>query len=124
MTQAKSGVTLTNAGLPYLRIRSAVTGGVVLEGREESVRKEEALAERFLDIFNDEKEANVSRPLKNVSGYGHVGHAVRAGRGNCQPRRLRRIVGQVRACKTSMVMCPVAAARRITAGGRTLLGWV
>ena len=47
MKQAKSGVTHTNAGLPYLRIRSAVTGGVVLEGREESVRKEEALAERF-----------------------------------------------------------------------------
>ena len=69
MTQAKSGVMLTKAGHPYLRIRSAVTGGVVLEGREESVGKEEALAERLRDIFNDEKEANVSRPLKNDSGY-------------------------------------------------------
>ena len=88
MTQAKSGVTLTNAGLPYLRIRSAVTGGVVLEGREESVRKEEALAELFRDIFIDEKEAHVFQPLKYVSGYGHVRHAVRAGSGNCQPRRL------------------------------------
>ena len=67
MTQAKSGVMLANAGLPYLRIRNAVTGGVVLERREESVRKEEALAERLRDIFNDEKEANLSR--KNVSGY-------------------------------------------------------
>ena len=123
MTQAKSGVTLTNAGLPYLHFRSAGTGGVVLEGREESMRNEEALTERFRDIFNDEKEANVSQPLKNVSEYGHVRHAVRAGSGNCQPRRLQRIVGQVRACKTSMVMCPVAAARRITAAGRTLLGW-
>ena len=45
MTQAKSGVRLTNAGIPYLRIRSAVTGGVVLEDREESLKKEEALAE-------------------------------------------------------------------------------
>ena len=62
-------IMLTNAGLPYLRIRSAVTGGVVLEGREKSVRKEEALAERLRDIFNDEKEANVTRPLKKVSGY-------------------------------------------------------
>ena len=44
MTQAKSGIMLTNAVLPYLRISSAVTGGVVLEGREECVRKEEALA--------------------------------------------------------------------------------
>ena len=69
MTQAKSGIMLTNAGHPYLRIRSAVTGAVVLEGREECVRKEEALAERLRDIFNDEKEANMSRPLKNVSGY-------------------------------------------------------
>ena len=69
MTQVKSGIMLANAGLPYLRIRSAVTGGVVLEGREESVRKEEALAERLHDIFNDEEEANVSRPLKNVLGY-------------------------------------------------------
>ena len=69
MTQAKSGIMLTNAVLSYLRISSAVTGSVVLEGREECVRKGEALAERLRDIFNDEKEANVSRPLKNVSGY-------------------------------------------------------
>ena len=34
------------------------------------------------------------------------------------------IIGQVRRCKTSMVMCSVAAVRRITAAGRILLGWV
>ena len=54
MAQAKSGVMLANAHFPNLHIRSSVIGILILEDGEKNVNAD----------ARNEKEVNVSRPLK------------------------------------------------------------
>lgn len=135
MAMAQEKVDIGELGIPGIKLKRAATGARLIEiSGAERDGKADALAAKLREAL-DPAIVEVSRPIKSVdlrvlglcdSATPELVRAAVARRGECPEADVR--VGEIRedhaGTRTAWVRCPVAAAKRLTSGGRLLVGWV
>ena len=137
MAAAKSKISLQEVGISDLSAQRSITGGLILEipGKDTS-EKADNLAERLRQLFKDEGEIRISRPMNKaeirISGMDdsitpqEVVDAI-ADLGSCSKDNIK--VGAIRRRWNSgmgsvWAQCPVTAVKKLAAVGRIKIGWV
>lgn len=135
MAEARRRVKLSDIGITHLRPKVAATGAMILEiPGENSVAKADLLATRLKEVL-EEKGVKIHRPTKSeelrVSGLEdsvtskEVAEAI-AEAGGCKDIEVK--VGGIRKAPSGLgavwVQCPAAAAKKLAAVGRVMVGWV
>ncbi|XP_026317777.1 nucleolar protein dao-5-like [Hyposmocoma kahamanoa] len=130
---ATAAVDLGSLGIPHVRVRNTQTGARIIEvPGATSAGKADTLAAKLEEVIGG--LATVTRPTKTadlrVTGLDESVtpekiRTVVAAKGQCSPSLVS--VGAVRLAPngrgSALVRCPVAAAQRVTAAGRLLVGW-
>lgn len=135
LAQAKSNVDLAGLGITGLRFRTAVTGARIFEiPGSGSGDKADALAAKLREVLNPE-DVRISRPTicaeMRISGLddsvttGEVIAAI-SQKGECPGEAVKatEIRRNYAGLGTTIVRCPVTAAKKVVNGGRLLVGWV
>lgn len=136
MVAAKREIRLEDLGIPSIRPRLAITGGLLLEiAGEDRAAKADALAEKMKEALRD-RGIKVSRPSKasevRVSGLGisatvaEVQQAISAvaeaeGGGQISVGRVGRMANGLGAV---LVRCPMTVAKKLEESGHLMVGWV
>ncbi|CAD1469692.1 unnamed protein product [Heterotrigona itama] len=69
---------LESAGIKEIRVRRAITGGVIIEiPGEKSAKKADQLAGRLREFFPDGRGLKMTRPIKMAERSGRLGHSGR-----------------------------------------------
>ncbi|XP_049886840.1 zinc finger CCHC domain-containing protein 3-like [Pectinophora gossypiella] len=135
LAQARARIKLDELGIGAVRFRRAVTGARILEvtGSTSNV-KADSLAQKLREAL-DENVVRVNRPIRSaemrISGLDDsvttedlVAAVARAGQ--CAADQVK--PGEIRRDKTGLdsvwLRCPVDAAKKVSEGGRLLVGWV
>ena len=134
---ARKKIYLPDIGLPNVKIRHTVAGGIMVEiPGENSVAKADELADRLRRIFSGDGEIKVSRPTKRselrISGLDatisneEVAEAI-ATKCDCPVHEIR--VGEIkkrspRALGAVWVQCPSTVAKILADAGRITIGWI
>ncbi|CAH2228329.1 jg7360, partial [Pararge aegeria aegeria] len=132
---AKARINAADIGAQGVRLRKAATGGRLFEfPGASSAEKADSLARKLREVLGDEV-VRVSRPTKSVDlritglddsvTSAEVIAAV-ATVGGCPVEQVRsgEVVSGYDGLGAVLVHCPVAAAKKVVAGGRLLVGWV
>ncbi|XP_049871993.1 uncharacterized protein LOC126380845 [Pectinophora gossypiella] len=135
LAQARARIKLDELGIGAVRFRRAVTGARILEVTgSTSNEKADSLAQKLREVL-DEDVVRVNRPIRSaemrISGLDDsvtaedlVAAVARAGQ--CAADQVK--PGEIRRDKTGLgsvwLRCPVAAAKKVSEGGRLLVGWV
>ncbi|XP_023940561.2 uncharacterized protein LOC112047623 [Bicyclus anynana] len=135
ITFAKEKINAADIGAHGVRLRKAATGGRLFEfPGASSADKADLLANKLREVLGDDF-VTVSRPIKSVDlrvtglddsvTSAEVIAAV-ASVGGCPADQVRAgvVVSGYDGLGAVLVHCPVAAAKKIVAGGRLLVGWV
>ncbi|XP_039762495.1 uncharacterized protein LOC120635545 [Pararge aegeria] len=132
---AKANINAADIGAQGVRLRKAATGGRLFEfPGASSAEKADSLATKLREVLGDEV-VRISRPSKSVDlritglddsvTSAEVIAAV-ATVGGCPVEQVRagEVVCGYDGLGAVLVHCPVAAAKKVVAGGRLLVGWV
>lgn len=134
MLRAKSGIRLSDLGITSVRVKRAITGGIVMEvPGEASAARADALAAKLRETLAG-MGVRVARPCKQaeIRLYGlddsvtsaEVAAAVATASG-CAAEAVA--TGDVRMSPgglgTAWVRCPTGVARRLAVEGRVVVGW-
>lgn len=132
MTEARRKVKLKELGITHVRPKIAVTGAIILEIPGENSAVKDSLAEKLRVALAD-KAVRIARPTKSadirvVGLDDSVTKAdlatVIARVGECLPAEIK--VGEVRRAQSELgvawAQCPAAAAKKVVAAGRVVVG--
>jgi hypothetical protein len=133
LTKATTSFSLAEVGLDHIRMRKTADGARILEvSRSDGGRAAERLCEKLAEIIGE--EARVYQPVKvaglRVSGLMETATpeavaAAIAAKGECAVGDVK--VGAIRegfgGSGSTLVKCPVTAARKVCEGGRIVVGW-
>lgn len=133
LTKATTSFSLAEVGLDHVRMRKTADGARILEvSRSDGGRAAERLCEKLKEIIGE--EARIYQPVK-MAGLRVLGlietatpeavTAAIAAKGGCTAEEVR--VGAIRegfgGSGSTLVRCPVTAARKVCEGGRITIGW-
>ena len=137
LAKARAQIGLSEIGGPVARIRQTAAGGILFEiPGKDRFEKADVLAARLSEVFAEEKEVRISRPLRRaeirILGLdmaiqpGDVQKAIVAACG-CKAEEVK--VGEIRkrsprGMGTAWVQCPASAAKVLVDQGRIVIGWV
>lgn len=132
MAKAERSIDLKALGIEGLRLRTAVTGGRILEvAGADRAQKADRLAAKLREVL---EEVRVARPVRcvemRISGLSDSATeetvaASLAAEGGCSADQIK--VGVIKRPPgrqgTAWLRCPVEAARKLTDGRRIVVGW-
>ncbi|XP_049886383.1 uncharacterized protein LOC126380833 [Pectinophora gossypiella] len=135
LAEARSKIKLDELGISAVRFRRAMTGARILElSGTTSNDKADSLAQKLRETLSEDV-VRINRPVKtaemrisglddSVTAEDLVAAVARAGQ--CGADQVK--TGEIRRNKTGLgsawLRCPVAAAKKVSEGGRLLVGWV
>lgn len=134
MAAAKERIRLSECGISTVRMKRAVTGGLVLEvSGPECVKQADVLATRMREKLAD-LPVHIARPFKTgevrvmdldeAVSSTEVAAAV-ASAGDCLAAEIK--VGEIRRARSGLasawVRCPVSAVRKLATAKRICVGW-
>ncbi|XP_049870366.1 uncharacterized protein LOC126369845 [Pectinophora gossypiella] len=135
LAEARSKIKLDEMGIGAVRFRRAVTGARILEvSGTSSIEKADSLAQKLREALNEDV-VRINRPTKmaemritglddSVTAEDLVAAVARVGQ--CASDQIK--PGEIRRDKTGLgsvwLRCPVFAAKKVSEGGRLLVGWV
>ncbi|XP_043604759.1 uncharacterized protein LOC122577493 [Bombus pyrosoma] len=134
LAEAKDNVSLAEVGISTVRMRKALTGGVVLEVPEDQKReKAAALAARLTQIL-DPSKVRVATPFRaaearviwiDISATKEDVRNTLAKEGGCRAEDIR--LGETRLARNGLgsvwMRGPVGAVRKLAQAGRIAIGW-
>ena len=134
---ARARIRLPEIGVPVAKIRQTMAGGILIEiPGEESSAKADILATKLREVFVEEREIKISRPIKRaeirICGLDdsiqpeEVRERV-AAEGGCNIEEVK--TGEImrrspRGLGTVWVQCPALAAKALADKGKIIIGWV
>ena len=137
LTAARAKVHLPEIGIPNVKIRYTIAGGILVEiPGENSTAKADELAGKLKEAFAEDREVRITRPVKRseirISGLDasvraeEVANAI-AANANCQKEEIK--IGEIRkrtprGLGAVWVQCPTAVAKKIAEKGKITIGWV